>query len=104
MSKFAVMKWRPPSPKLRATVIVFKIFYERPIDKLTRFAGHPERPIEQVRGYVLTGASEEVTFGVVNGGGGNHGDARDDPAPHEIDDDRREAGLDDMAADHERNG
>ena len=64
--------------------------------------GHAERAVAQSGGDVLRRRAEARDLVVVNRGRAVHRDVRDDAAAHEIDEQRREAGLHDVPAEHER--
>ena len=62
--------------------------------------GHPERAVAQTGGHVFGGAAEPRDLVVVDGGRAVHREVRDDAASHQFDEQRRQPGLHDVAAEH----
>ena len=68
------------------------------VQPAARFFGHAERAIAKAGGDVLRRGAEARDLVVVDGGRAVHGEVGHDLATHQLDDDRREAGLHDVAA------
>src|SRR5437762_1498414 len=64
------------------------------------FLRHAEAAVAQTGGDILRRTAESSDFKVVNRGGAIHRDVADDAASHEIDEERREPGLYNVAAEH----
>ena len=71
-------------------------FISRPVS-----SAMPKVPSSQSGGDVLRRRAEARDLVVVNGGGAVHRDVRHDAAPHQLDEHGREAGLHDVAAEHD---
>jgi len=69
---------------------------DRPVDLLAGFTGHPEGPGVETRRHVLRGPSGDRQLEVVNDAGAVQRDAAHEAAPHQVDDDRRQAHLQDV--------
>ena len=68
------------------------------------FAGHAELAGAEAGFDVFGGVAGECDFEIVDERGAVHGDAGDEAAVHQIDEDRAEADLDDVAADAPEDG
>jgi hypothetical protein len=74
------------------------------VDVLAGFAGHAELAGAEAGFYVFGSVAREGDFEVVDERGAVHGDAGDEAALHEIDEDRTEADFDDVATDAPKDG
>ena len=74
---------------------------ERLVHLAPRLVGHAEGAVPQAGGDVLRGRAEAGDLVVVDGGRAVHRDVRDDAAPHQLDEHGCEAGLHDVAAEHD---
>src|SRR5436190_22385015 len=63
--------------------------------------GHAEASVAQTGGDVFGGAAETRDFKVVNRRRTIHRDVSDLATAHEIDEERRQSGLDDVSAEHD---
>jgi len=69
------------------------------VDELPRLPGHAEGTVLQAGGDIFRGAAAKGDFDVVDGGGAVHGEGGDPALAHQVDEEGREAALDDVAAD-----
>src|SRR5262245_36226771 len=72
---------------------------DRLVDQTPGFFGHPERAAPQSRVDVFRSPSRDGDLEIVNHARAVHGDGRNKAAPRQVDQDRRQAGFDDVAAD-----
>ena len=75
---------------------------ERGVHLAAGLLGHAERAVAQSGGDVLGGRAEARHLVVVNRRRPVHRDVRDDAASHQLDEQRRDSGLHDVAAEHQR--
>ena len=74
------------------------------VDVLASFAGHAELAGAEASFDVFGSISGESDFEIMHECGAVHGNARDEAALHEIDEDRTEADFDDVATDAPKDG
>src|SRR5580692_3207345 len=74
------------------------------VDVLAGFAGHAELAFAKAGFDVFGSVAREGDFKIVDEGCAIHGDTRDKPTAHEVDQDRAEANFDDVAADAPEDG
>ena len=74
---------------------------ERVVHLASGLVGHAERAVVEAGGDVLRRRAEARDLVVVNRRRAVHRDVRDDAASHEVDEHGREAGLHDVAAEHD---
>src|SRR5271157_4134766 len=74
------------------------------VDVGAGFFGHAELPLAEGGFHILGSIAGHGDFKIMNQGGAIHGDARNESAAHEIDENRAEADLDDVAAETPEDG
>jgi hypothetical protein len=77
---------------------------ERLVHLPARLVRHAEGSVPKPGGDILRSAAEPRHLVVVNRPRSIHRDVRDDAAPHEVEEERRDTGLDDVATEHDDDG